>query len=126
MVLMSFVGLLFLLRFVGGGDVFVVTSSLLRFFIGGKLLRQDKSIGVALDLSNTLDKGVISQFLILSLSPSDFLWLQGVCVSCNDSCFSPTVFVVPLLGGRCHSCLSPVRSVAGARAVFVFFAGGGS
>jgi hypothetical protein len=39
MVSMSFVGLSFLLRFVGGGDVFVVTLSLLRFFVGGKLLR---------------------------------------------------------------------------------------
>jgi hypothetical protein len=79
-----------------------------------------------LDLSNTLDKGVISQFLILLLLPSDFLWLQGVCVSCDDACFSPTIFVAPLLGGRCHSCLSPVRLVAGAGAVFIFFAGGGS
>jgi hypothetical protein len=38
MVLMSFVDLSFLLRFVGGGDVFVVTLSLLCFFVGGKLL----------------------------------------------------------------------------------------
>ena len=83
-------------------------------------------IEVALDLSNTLDKGVISQFLISSLSPSDFLWLRGICVSCNDACFSPTVFVAPLLGGQRHSCPSLVILVAVAGTVFVFFAGGGS
>ncbi len=104
----------------------MVKKSLLRFFVGGKLWRQDKLIKVALDLSNTLDKGVTSRFLISSLSPSDFFWMQGVCASSDDACFLPTVFIAPLLGGRHHSCPSPVISVAVAGTVFVFFASGGS
>jgi hypothetical protein len=104
----------------------LVKKSLLRFFVGGKLWRQDKLIKVALDLSNTLDKGVTSRFLISSLSPSDFFWMQGVCASSDDACFLPTVFIAPLLGGRHHSCPSPVISVAVAGTVFVFFASGGS
>jgi hypothetical protein len=44
------------------------------FFGGGKLWQQDKLTKVALDLSNTLDKGVMSRFLITLLLPSDFSW----------------------------------------------------
>ncbi len=104
----------------------MVKKSLLLFFVGGKLWRQDKLIKVALDLSNTLGKGVTSRFLILLLSPSDFFWMLGVCASSDDACFLPTVFVAPLLGGRRHSCPSLVILVAVAGTVFVFFVGGGS
>ncbi len=72
LVSISVVGFSFFLSFFVGGDVLLVKKSLLRFFVGGKLWRQDKLIEVALDLSNTLDKGVTSRFLILSLLPSDF------------------------------------------------------
>ncbi len=126
LVLISVVGFLFFLSVFVGGDVSLVKKSLLRFFVGSKLWRQDKLIEVALDLSNTLDKGVTSWFLILSLSPSDFFWMQGICSSSNDACILPTVFLAPLLGGRRHSCPSPVISVAVAGMVFVFFASGGS
>jgi hypothetical protein len=126
LVLISVVGFSFFLSFFVGGDVSLVKKSLLCFFVGGKLWQQDKLIKVALDLSNRLDKGVTSPFLILSLSPSDFFRMQGVRASSNDTCVLPTVFIVPLLGGQHHSCPSPVILVAVAGTVFVFFAGGGS
>ncbi len=73
------------------------------FFVGGKLWRQDRLIEVALDLSNTLDKGVMSRFLITLLLPTDFSWFRGICATFGDACFISMLVVVPLLGGRHHS-----------------------
>ena len=89
-----------------------------------QLWRHDLFIVVALDsLSNMLDKGTMSRFNLMWRLPCDLSWSWGLFANFLSVLSRVLISRIssPNSGCCCHSCVSPVRSVAVAAVVFGFF-----